>query len=154
MSEQQEKVDDLWRKLPVAFFFSVIMDGTSFPFKEVSGLNMEIELETINEGGLNTHQHQLPKQIKHGNLVLKGAKLPKESTLVAWVKETFEAGFSKVIQPKLLTINLLNETGEPLYTWTCQNAFPVKWEVDPLDADKNSVLIETLEFSYTTIQRI
>jgi phage tail-like protein len=147
-------MESLWSNLPVAFYFSVNIENASFPFKEVSGLNTEMGLETLDEGGLNTHQHQLPKQIKHGNLVLKGAKLPKESDLVAWVKETLETDFSKPVQTKMLTIKLLNETGNPVYTWTCENAFPVKWEVEPLDADKNSVLIETLEFSYTTIQRL
>jgi phage tail-like protein len=145
---------NFWSNLPVAFYFSVNIGIESFSFKEVSGLNMEMELETISEGGLNTHQHQLPKQIKHGHLVLKGAKLPKISTLVLWVKETLENDFSKPIQPIMLLISLLNEMGIPVYTWVCQDAFPVKWEVEPLDADKNSVLIETLEFSYTTIQRI
>jgi phage tail-like protein len=143
-----------WSDLPVAFYFSVNIGSESFPFKEVSGLSMEMELEPVSEGGLNTHQHQLPKQIKHGNLVLKGVKLPKESSLIAWVKETLETDFSKPVQTKMLTVNLLNEMGDPVYTWTCENAFSVKWEVDSLDADKNSVLIETLEFSYTTIQRI
>jgi phage tail-like protein len=154
MNEQQKKADDPWRKLPVAFYFSVSIGSENFPFKEVSGLNMEMELETINEGGVNTHQYQLPKQIKHGNLVLKGAKLPKKCNLIEWVKETLEDDFSKPVQVKMLTISLLNELGNPAYTWVCRKTFPVKWEVEPLDADKNSVLIETLEFSYTTIQRI
>ena len=140
-------------QLSVAFYFSVCIDGEIFPFKEVSGLNIEMELETISEGGLNEYQHQLPKQIKHGNLVLKGAKLPLDCELISWVKKTLENDFSTPIKPKSVVVALLNEKGTPLYSWTCANAFPVKWEVDALDADKNSVLIETLEFSYTTIQR-
>jgi phage tail-like protein len=144
---------DPWSNLPVAFYFNVSIDGTSFPFKEVSGLNVEMALETIDEGGLNTHQHQLPKQIQHGNLVLKGAKLPMPNIFVLWVKGTLESDFSKPIQTKMMVISLLNEMGIPVHTWACQDAFPVKWEVESLDADKNSVLIETVEFSYTTIHR-
>jgi phage tail-like protein len=139
--------------LPVAFYFNVNIDGESVPFKEVSGLDVEMETESLSEGGQNTYQHQLPKQIKHGNLVVKGAKLPLKNQFVSWVKDTLENDFATAIKTKILIINLLNENGEPFCTWTCDNAFPVKWTVDPLDADKNSVLIETVEFSYSTIKR-
>jgi phage tail-like protein len=140
--------------LPIAFYFSVNIGMEELPFKEVSGLNVEMETETVNEGGLNTHQHQLPKQVKHGNLVLKGVKLPLESEFISWVKDTLKNDFGTPAKPKIVTVNLLNEKGKPLCTWTCTNAFPVKWEVDSLDADKNSVLIETIELSYSTIERI
>lgn len=65
--------------LPVAFYFSVRLGFLELPFKEVSGLQVELELETIPEGGVNTHQHRLPKQLKHGNLVLKRALQPVTS---------------------------------------------------------------------------
>jgi phage tail-like protein len=139
--------------LPVAFYFSVNIDNEVIPFKEVSGLNVEMETEAVNEGGINTHQHQLPKQIKHGNLVLKGAKFPLNSEFISWVKGSLENDFGMPVKPKIATVNLLNEEGKPLCTWTCANAFPVKWEVDSLDADKNNVLIETIELSYSTIER-
>lgn len=69
-------MSDIWSNLPVAFYFSVNIENISFPFKEVSGLNVEMELETVDEGGLNTYQHQLPKQIRHGNLALKPSNFP------------------------------------------------------------------------------
>ncbi|MDR1632366.1 MAG: phage tail protein [Dysgonamonadaceae bacterium] len=143
---------DIWQ-LPVAFYFSVSIDSENAPFNEVSGLDVEMEMESISEGGQNTFQHQLPKQIKHGNLVLKGAKLPLDSKFVSWVKNTLENDFGTTTESKLVIINLLNENAKPLCTWTCTNAFPVKWAVDSLDANKNSVLLETVELSYSTIKR-
>jgi len=50
-------------------------------------------------------------------------------------------------------VSLLEKEGKPIYTWSCANAYPVKWEVESLDSEKNSVLIESLEMAYTTLKR-
>lgn len=139
--------------LPVAFYFKVEIEAEEVAFKEVSGLNVEMETEAVTEGGLNTYQLYLPKQMKHGNLVLKRGLLPLKSSLISWIKEVLEGDFTKQVMPKEIIIKLLNEKDDPVYTWTCKTAFPVKWEVDSLDSEKNSVLIETLEFSYASLKR-
>lgn len=139
--------------LPVAFYFMVEIEAEEVAFKEVSGLNVEMETEAVTEGGLNTCQLYLPKQMKHGNLVLKRGLLPLKSSLISWVKEVLEGDFTKQVMPKEIIIKLLNEKDDPVYSWTCKTAFPVKWEVDSLDSEKNSVLIETLEFSYASLKR-
>ncbi len=40
-------------------------------FQEVGGLEAEIEVETVVEGGENRFVHRLPKPVKHPNLSLK-----------------------------------------------------------------------------------
>ena len=145
--------NDDYRLLPVAFYFQVDVENEQIPFKEVSGLNTEMETETVSEGGLNSYQHQLPKQIKHGNLALKRAQLPPTSDFIQWVKSIMEGDFSPSIKTKSLTIKLLNDAGNPIYTWSCEKAYPVKWDVDPLDSEKNSVLIESVEFAYSSLKR-
>ncbi len=140
-------------ELPVAFYFQVKIGNEEFAFKEVSGLSTEMETESIAEGGVNDYVHLLPKQIKHGNLVLKRALMPVKRNDVVWIKKILEGDFSVAIQPRDVIVNLLGNDGSPIYTWTCTRAYPVKWEVDTLDAEKNSVLIETLELAYTTIKR-
>lgn len=143
--------------LPVAFHFQVeFLDDQSLgiiPFKEVSGLNTEVELETINEGGVNDFEHKLPKQIKHSNLILKGAVASLDSKLVEWAKNILEGNFNFPIIPKDIKISLLNEKQLPIYNWVCHRAYPVKWEVDSLDSEKNSILIETFELTYQTLKR-
>lgn len=144
--------------LPVAFHFQVEFQGEPrigiVPFKEASGFNTEMELETVIEGGVNDFEHKLPKQIKHGNLVFKGAVVLVESNLSRWIKQTLENNFNQPIQCRNIKISLLNEEHEPIYNWTCNNAYPVKWEVESLDSEKNSVLIETFELAYQTIKRM
>ena len=139
--------------LPVSFYFRVNIGGVEQAFKEVSGLNTELELETVVEGGLNNYSHQLPKQLKHGNLVLKRALEPFNSIFSRWINEVMEGDLLMPVMTKNITVSLLNSEGEPLHTWSCDHAFPVKWEFGVLDAEKNSIMIETLEFSYRTVRK-
>ncbi len=141
--------------LPVAFYFQVTIDKVDTPllFKEVTGLSAEMELEKVQEGGLNNYEHQLPKQIKHNNLVLKRALNYVEDKDVMWIKHILQGDLTQSIIPRNIHIQLLNAERNPIYTWLCVKAYPVKWDVEPLDAEKNSVLIESIEFTYTTLMR-
>ncbi len=77
--------------LPVSFHFQVEFSGEPkigiISFKEASGFNFEMELENIAEGGVNDFEHKLPKQIKHSNLILKGAVILIENELIRWVNQ-------------------------------------------------------------------
>lgn len=142
---------------PSAFYFQVIFDGdTSIDtsFQEVSGITAELATESVNEGGENNFVHQLPKEIKHGNLELKRGIASMSSPLVAWCKEVMEGGFAVPIVPKLINVYLLNENGEPLRGWEFSNAYPVKWEVEGFNSTKNEVAIEKIVLSYTRSNRI
>lgn len=77
--------------LPVAFQFLVTIEDAHLPqdmaFAEVGGLDVEIEIETVVEGGENTFVHRLPKAAKHSNLVLKRGIADASSGLVRWCME-------------------------------------------------------------------
>lgn len=46
---------------PVAFYFNVTFEGLiETSFQEVSGLQLEMETETIKEGGENSFSYQVP----------------------------------------------------------------------------------------------
>ncbi|MEI7926440.1 MAG: phage tail protein, partial [Chloroflexota bacterium] len=52
------------------FIFSV--DGLSIgTFMEVRGLSVEVEVQSIEEGGQNEFSHRVPGRMKWPNLVLK-----------------------------------------------------------------------------------
>ncbi len=144
---------------PVAFHFVVSFVGLIPPvpdmaFQEVSGLESSIDLEPLVEGGENRFVHQLPKSVKHPNLVLKRAVTTMASGLVQWCKSTLEGDFSDAIVPKDMVVSLLSENQIPVTSWSIGNAYPIKWTVSNLDAMKNELAIETIELSYTTIKRM
>ena len=143
--------------LPVVFHFGVAVDSATASedgaFQEVSGLEAEMELETVVEGGENRFVHRLPKPVKHPNLVLKRGIASDSSQLVAWCRSVFENDFAQAITPRGIVVSLRDADGEPLRSWSIGNAFPVKWRVEGFGAMKNEIAIESMEFAYATLKR-
>jgi len=101
---------------PVGFHFSISFDSSvtdndgDARFQSVGGLNVELETETVKEGGENRFVHSLPVRSKYPNLILKRGMLTN-SKLIDWCINSFN---SLEISPADLTISLLNEKHEPL----------------------------------------
>ena len=128
------------------------MSDTSF--KEVSGISMEMDTEEIAEGGNNAYKHRVPTSVKFSNLVLKRGLVPKNSELIGWCMKTLGGGLSQVIETKTIIVNLLDENGNPIQSWSFANAWPVKWSASDLNSMNNEIVIETLEFSYSYFEEI
>lgn len=148
---------DLWPP-SVAFYFKVEFtissDQPDIAFKEVSGLSSELETEEVKEGGENRFRHRLPVRGKHPNLVCKRALVPlKQSTLSQWIKKSVENDFDEQFKTSSVFISLMDANGTKMAGWYLTNAFPVKWEISSFNAQKNELVIETLEFVYNTIER-
>ncbi len=142
---------------PVSFYFKVVFQGTpkieDAAFMEVSGLQEELEVMELQEGGENGYFHKLPKRAKHGNLVLRRALEALDNPLEQWVKDTLESGFAKRITPRNIVVMLLGADGKALRCWWCSNAYPVKWEVSAFSSQENKLAIETLELCYNLLER-
>lgn len=142
---------------PVSFYFKVVFQGApkieDVSFMEVGGLREELEVAELQEGGENNYFHQVPKRMKHGNLVLKRALEALSNPLEMWIKETLEGGFARKIKPRNVVVMLLDAEGKALRCWWCLHAYPVKWEVSGFHAQENKLAIETLELCYTMLER-
>lgn len=140
-----------------AFYFSVsfgsgaLAEDTSF--REVSGIQSQVEVESYTEGGENRFQHQLPKVVTHPRLVLRRAIARKDSGLVKWCKSVLEEDYESVIEPNDVTVRLLGADGNPVRTWFFSNAYPLSWEIEPFEALKNEVAIEKIELAYSLCVR-
>lgn len=142
---------------PVAFHFSVSFGipgrDADCAFREVGGIAAEMETESVVEGGENRFVHQLPKAVKHPRLVLKRGVAPFTSRLVTWCRDVLESGLAFPVTTKLMRVSLLDESGQALRVWSFENAFPVKWEVEPFQSSKNEVAIEKIELAYSLSKR-
>jgi len=142
-----------------AFSFAVIVDGFvgvgAASFRDVSGMGMELETETLVEGGMNSFVHQLPKAMKPGRLTLKRGFVSRASELLKWCQDTLqeEFGSPKSIKPKTVRVHLRNEGLINVCTWVFTNAYPVKWEIDALSSMKNEVAIEQIDLVYQSVRR-
>ncbi len=138
---------------PVSFYFEVkfvgIKTSGDTSFAEADGLETELGLMEIKEGGENRFSHRLPDRANNGKLTLKRGVMLAGSDLAKWCKNTIESDFSQAFTTRDINVSLLDEDGNPLLVWTFCNAWPVKWSVAGLNAQKNEIALETLEFCYT-----
>jgi phage tail-like protein len=113
-------------------------------FSEVSGLQVEIEVQEYREGGVNEYIHKFAGPAKYSsNLILKKG-ITDNRELWSW--------YSKVLQGQIdrqpVSVVLMNSAGQEACRWRLQNAYPVKWTGPELKASGSEVAIETLELAH------
>lgn len=147
MADRRTDTDDFLK----VFHFEVSFPGadwkkTTFPFASVGNLTQEVTVEDVQEGGMNSFTHRLPKPLKYRNLILKRALSGCSASdgLVKWAKDAVNFRFT--VQNVLIT--LLNERHEAVMKWNFAGAYPVRLETSGLDASKNELVIQTLELAY------
>ena len=148
---------------PSAFYFEVKVLGsqgspasasqTDGSFQEISGIDRELEIQPLAEGGENRFTHQLPKRGRHPNLVLKRGLVSGKSALADWAEQTIGSQFTKPIQTKGLLVMLLSSDGEPVVVWDFDSAYPVKWTTSPFKSTDSSIVVESLEMAYASVAR-
>ncbi|MEH6763791.1 MAG: phage tail protein [Aequorivita antarctica] len=140
---------------PVVFYFQLSLRNTSGKdevfFKEISGITMEMGTEEMTKIGNNNYKYRAPNSIKYSNLVLKKGLVSKNSEIVIWCINTFNANPKDSIKPKDIVVKLLDTDGIPLKSWVFMNAYPVKWTVSDVNPE-NNITIEILEFAYSSFQ--
>ncbi|NUO09046.1 MAG: phage tail protein [Candidatus Brocadia sp.] len=124
--------------------FGISQNENDVRFQTVSGLSVEYDMEEYKEGGENRFVHKLPVRTKYADLVLKRGMLT-DSEVIRWFLNAFR---DREFKPTEVSIILMNEKSEPLRTWNVAHAIPRKWVVSDLNANENSVVIETMELSY------
>jgi phage tail-like protein len=129
-----------------SLFFVVRISGSMDylgTFSEVSGIGMELDVYTYEEGGANDFIWKLPKQVKYPNVVLKYG-MTDDQTLEKWITKYLREG-----KRALIEIGTKQHVGEePTPRWTLHDAFPVKWTGPTFSASQNQVALETLEIAH------
>jgi len=112
-------------------------------FSEVSGLQMETEIEEHREGGVNDFVHKLPKGSKYPNLVLKRGIVDSDN-LWKWHEQVINGK----VERKTVRVILLDSENNEKWHWTFEKAYPVKWAGPDFKADSSAIAVETLELSH------
>ncbi len=131
------------------FIFSV--DGLSIgTFMEVRGLSVEVEVQSIEEGGQNEFSHRVPGRMKWPNLVLKRG-VTENDALFTWFKKSSGEGYTGT-QNRLGRstghLTLVDSQRNRIREWAFYEAFPVKWTGPTFSATSNSVATEELEIAH------
>jgi phage tail-like protein len=127
--------------------FKVELPGMSIGrFSECTGISVEVETKEYAEGGSNDFVHKLPTRVKYPNIVLKRG-VTHEEALLKWFLDSRSAP-----QRRDMTISLLGPGLGLVRSWVFMNAYPVKWTGPNMNANSNSVAVETLEIVHNGLQ--
>ncbi len=134
----------------MAYNFVIEIDGLlTGNFAEVSGLEVELQTEEYQEGGVNSYTHKFPTRMVYQPLVLSHG-LTDIDTLWNWYQSASEGQ----VQFKNGTIMLLDRRRLPVTWWNFTNAYPVKWSGPQFNATNDSqVAIERIELVHQGISK-
>ena len=132
------------------FNFLVEVDGlVAGGFSEVSGLTVEVEVESYREGGLNDFVHKLAGAVKYpSNLIFKHG-ITDSDALWEWYEDVQQG----TIERKSASVVLLDSTGEERRRWNFAGAYPVRWVGPQLRAGSAEVAVESLELAHQGMTR-
>jgi phage tail-like protein len=143
--------EDIKNTYPIpVFYYRVTIDGDdAHAFSEVSGLSIEYETITYNDGlSYRDGTKYMPGFGTPVKLTLKKGIVRKDSYLLNWISSVRLNTVSK----RDITIDLLDETGNAVVSWRVVNAFPYKLAAPSFDATKNEVAIESLDLMANDLQ--
>lgn len=112
-------------------------------FAEVTGLEIEIEVTSVEEGGVNDHVHKLPGRAKVSDITLKNG-ISKTNDLYLWFKDTLNGQFKR----KNISIVMVDQRGIERQRWDFIQALPIKWSGPQLKADQSLLAIQTLVLTH------
>lgn len=137
--------------LSARFAVQVKFEGETIAgFSEVTGLQVEIEIEEYREGGRNDYVHQFAGKVRYpARLVLKHGFVDNR-VLWNWQKSIMDGK----VQRQNLSIVLLDESNDKVKAkWNIQEAYPVKWTGPDFRANTAEAALETLELVHRGFTR-
>jgi phage tail-like protein len=119
-------------------------------FKEVSGLEFEVEKVDIVEGGQNNYVLQVPSRIKWDNIKLSRG-LTQSDALLEWIQKFSGDGFAgkgNKITRSTGAITAITHSGVRLRAWNMVGVMPLKWTGPKFSVGSMDALEEELEISH------
>lgn len=127
----------------LSFNFLVEIEGlVTAGFREVTGLQAEVEVHDYREGGLNSYIHRLAGPARYPSHLLLRHGLTADPSLWLWHQDVQRG----IINRRNISIILLDNARVPLQYWHLERAYPVRWAGPELRADTSAVAVESVEF--------
>ncbi|MDH4146855.1 MAG: phage tail protein [Acidimicrobiia bacterium] len=131
--------------------FLVEVDGLEIGrFTEVSGLSVEVGVDTYEEGGENGYVHKFPGRMEWPNLTLKRG-VTRSDALLSWLASVSGDGFSGAgnkLKRSTAAVTLVSQTGTRLRAWELEGAFPVRWKGPEFALSASDMAYEELEIAH------
>lgn len=124
--------------------FYVQLDGKSEAlFTEVGGLQIEVTVHTLEEGGNNGFVHRLPGRAKVGNLTLKRG-MTRSNDFLKWL---IDVAAGKIMR-RNVTVVMYDTAQDVMLRWNFSNAYPIKWSGPQFNAGRSEAAVESLELAH------
>lgn len=125
-------------------FYVEMENNVTAAFSECTGLDVQIEKEVYQEGGLNNQQRVFLKHAKFGDLTLKRG-ITDDPVFWNWISQSLTAGAGR---RRNINILVFNQAGETMQVWSLIGAVPVGWKTPALKAESNTIALEELVLAY------
>ncbi len=137
------------RVTAASFLFEV--DGVEIGrFMEVSGLEVSVGVEEVEEGGENSFVHKLPGRMTWPNISLKRG-ITQNDTLLTWLNKSSGEQFAanqNVLTRSTAAITLVGPSGTRIRSWEFVGAFPIRWKGPDFSVDATDMAVEELEITH------
>ncbi|MEM9836874.1 MAG: phage tail protein [Bacteroidota bacterium] len=131
--------------VPKFHFKATFGDKGEIAFQEISGLDAEYDVIEYRAGNsVDFSTVKMPGLRKGSDVTLKKGMFIKDTALYDYFNEPK----MNVILRQTVTIQLLDETHEPMFTWTLKNAFPMKITGTDLNAQNSEVAVEEIVLAH------
>ncbi|KYF86341.1 hypothetical protein BE20_29390 [Sorangium cellulosum] len=139
-------------------------------FSEVSGLNVELEIEAFSAGGMNAAPMKFVKAGKHPNLVLKRG-VTFNTDIWDWHQQVLYGQDPMIRKSGVILLlergSLVNKAGQgsgfdllaqltrpPIAAWFFERGLPERLTGPQLEAKSSAIAIEQLEISHEGLTRV
>jgi phage tail-like protein len=135
--------EQLRATLTAAFRFVVAIDGVPLgAFTECTLPALEVDVEDVKEGGLNTSVHQLPGQRRAAKITLKNGV-----GLTTHLLNLYQKAMQGQVKRLHVTVTLLNPLLVPIMVLDISEAYPIRWAGPELRTESNTLAVQTLELA-------
>jgi phage tail-like protein len=143
--------DPLGGEPPTASRFLFEVDGVEIGiFREVTGLQVTIGIEEINEGGQNGYVHKLPGRMSWPHVIFRRG-MTESDALFTWMNKSSGEGFAgnanKLVR-STGAVTAIDASGTRLRSWDFADVFPVRWKGPDFETNSNDPLEEELEVAH------
>jgi phage tail-like protein len=144
-------VQPLGGDIPIADRFLFEVDGVQIGiFREVTGLQVTVNVDEVVEGGQNGFVHRLPSRMTWPNLIFRRG-LTQADALFDWLQKSSGEGFAgnnNKLTRCTGAVTVLDSIGTRLRAWEFQDVFPVRWKGPDFASGNSTPLEEELEVTH------
>lgn len=113
-------------------------------FQEASGLSIQVGVEDMAEGGLNSTTHKVITGTSYANIVLKRGLCSADMYGIIEKVVNAKGNITRIDG----SIDLLDDAGNPIKTFSFVRGIPVKWDGPSLSVMSDAIATESLEIAH------